>query len=38
MEHKCKRCGYKWKPKNEKKKPKSCPMCKSYSWDKEREE
>jgi predicted Zn-ribbon and HTH transcriptional regulator len=32
--NKCKRCGYEWK--SMVKKPKSCPKCKSYFWDRER--
>lgn len=31
MEIQCLKCGYKWKSKKEK--PKSCPKCKSYTWD-----
>jgi predicted Zn-ribbon and HTH transcriptional regulator len=31
---KCKRCGYVWIPRTENK-PKECPACKSYKWDKE---
>jgi len=30
---KCKRCGHQWLPRS-KKKPKACPACKSYHWDK----
>jgi len=32
--HKCKKCEYEWKSIVEK--PKVCPACKSYTWDKER--
>ena len=35
---KCKRCDYEWEPKVEGRKPKSCPRCKSYTWDEERPE
>lgn len=28
-------CGYKWDSKGEKK-PKACPSCKSYTWDKKK--
>lgn len=28
----CKRCGYEWTARA--KKPKACPRCKSYAWDK----
>ena len=28
----CKKCGWRWKPKTEKK-PRACPACKSYWWD-----
>jgi len=31
---KCKKCGHEWKAKIEK--PKSCPACKSYTWNKEK--
>ena len=30
----CQKCGYKWTPR--KKKPKSCPECKSRDWDKDK--
>lgn len=29
----CKKCGYDWQTLRETK-PKSCPKCKSYRWDK----
>ncbi len=29
---KCKRCDYEWTPKKEGEKPKCCPRCKSYIW------
>lgn len=32
----CKRCGYVWEPMGNKK-PKQCPKCKQYYYDKERE-
>ncbi len=32
--HKCKKCLYEWKSNLER--PKSCPNCKRYDWDKER--
>jgi len=32
----CKRCGYLWLPRIEKK-PKCCPRCKSHLWDEYRE-
>ena len=32
--HKCKRCKYEWPSNIER--PKTCPRCKSYYWDKER--
>jgi predicted Zn-ribbon and HTH transcriptional regulator len=32
----CKRCTYEWETKTIKK-PKCCPYCKSYQWDKEKE-
>lgn len=35
MELECKRCLYKWNSKV--KKPKQCPNCKQYFYDKERE-
>jgi len=31
----CKRCDHKWVPRSEKK-PKQCPRCKRYDWDKEK--
>ena len=31
---KCKRCGYEWS--SELERPKTCPKCKSYFWDKEK--
>ncbi len=34
MKHVCKRCNYEWK--SELKRPKTCPRCKSYYWDKEK--
>lgn len=30
----CKRCGFKWMPRVEK--PRRCPECQSYAWDKEK--
>jgi len=30
---KCKRCGWEWEPRTDAK-PKVCPRCKSYSYDK----
>lgn len=33
---KCKKCGHEWVPRTEKK-PKCCPGCKSYKWDKEKQ-
>lgn len=30
----CKKCGYTWESRTDTK-PKSCPACKSYRWDKE---
>jgi len=30
---KCLKCGYEWEGKKEK--PKSCPKCKRYDWNKE---
>lgn len=32
--HKCLRCDYKWS--SELERPKTCPRCKSYYWDKAR--
>jgi len=33
----CKRCGYEWESKlGRGGKPKSCPRCKSYDWQKEK--
>jgi predicted nucleic acid-binding Zn-ribbon protein len=29
----CKRCGHLWAPRTEER-PKCCPKCKSYEWDK----
>jgi len=34
-ENKCLRCDYQWQSRL-KRKPKVCPKCKSYFWDKER--
>jgi len=36
IEFVCKKCGWVWKPKNPHKKPRACPYCKSYHWDKEK--
>jgi len=33
MKCKCKRCGHEWIARIEK--PKACPACKQYSWNKE---
>jgi len=33
----CKKCGWKWFPKNPDKEPRSCPFCKSYHWNKNKE-
>lgn len=33
---KCLRCGFEWIPRTET--PKACPRCKSYDWNKQREE
>ncbi len=33
MKHKCKKCQYEWPSKLER--PKACPKCKRYDWDKE---
>lgn len=33
----CKRCGYKWYSRKQKEKPKQCPSCKTYAWDKEKQ-
>jgi NAD-dependent SIR2 family protein deacetylase len=40
----CKRCGHEWESKlgrmfksKKPRIPKSCPKCKSYSWDKEKQ-
>ncbi len=35
MKNKCKRCEYEWT--SELERPKTCPRCKSYYWDKEKE-
>jgi len=35
MKLKCLRCQYDWFPRSDEK-PKVCPRCKSYFWDKER--
>ena len=35
MKCKCLRCGHKWTTKGGKK-PKSCPGCKSYTWDRKK--
>lgn len=35
MEHECKLCGYTWKGRTENK-PKQCPKCKRYDYEKER--
>ena len=35
MKHKCKRCDYEWESLLER--PKTCPRCKSYYWDKEKQ-
>lgn len=32
MKHKCKKCGYEWKGKED---PKACPRCKRYDWNRE---
>ena len=32
---KCKKCGYVWESRIDK--PKACPVCKQYSWQKEKE-
>jgi len=34
----CKRCGYKWWPKNPSIKPKACPDCNNRKWDKEKKD
>ena len=34
MKCKCVKCGYEWIAKADK--PKSCPRCKRYDWDKEK--
>ena len=34
MKYKCKKCEHEWLPRIEEK-PKQCPRCKSYNWDKE---
>ena len=34
--NKCKLCGHKWKQRTDEK-PKACPACKRYDWDKEKE-
>ncbi len=34
MKNKCKRCEYEWT--SELERPKTCPRCKSYYWDKEK--
>lgn len=33
MKCKCKKCGYEWLSRIEK--PKACPACKQYGWQKE---
>lgn len=35
IEYKCKRCGHEWVPRKQGRKPKSCPNCKSYNWNKD---
>ena len=32
--NKCKLCGYEWESRTDK--PKQCPKCKRYDWDKDR--
>lgn len=32
----CKRCSWKWYPRGEKT-PRECPKCKSYYWNKEKQ-
>lgn len=36
MKKKCKKCNYEWESRIEN--PKVCPRCKSYNWNKEKEE
>ena len=36
MKHNCKRCKYEWESVMER--PKTCPRCKSYYWDKKKKE
>lgn len=33
----CVKCGYEWSSKDENIKPKSCPRCKTYKWEKKNE-
>ena len=37
LEIKCKKCKHEWSPRIEEP-PKSCPKCKSYKWNKNKEE
>lgn len=32
MKCKCEQCGHEWDPRTDK--PKACPACKRYDWDK----
>ena len=36
MKKQCKKCGYEWESRIDN--PKSCPYCKQYDWNKQREE
>ena len=36
MKCECKRCGHKWLSRAEK--PRACPNCKRYDWNKEKED
>lgn len=36
-EYKCRRCKYEWNSRLKAEKPKTCPKCKSYFWDKARQ-
>ena len=36
IEFVCVKCGWKWRPKKPDKKPRACPYCKSYHWEKPR--
>jgi len=37
MKCECKRCGHKWESATDRR-PKACPACKSYRWDKAKRE